>query len=107
MDLRDYYAQAEEARKTCSKNGITEDNDVESMYFVSTVPWLRYTALVQPVGGEESNPRMTWGKYEENDKGRIIMPVSIMVHHAIADGIHIAQFFKNLENKIQEFESMI
>ena len=28
MDLRDYYAQAEEARKTCSKNGITEDNDV-------------------------------------------------------------------------------
>lgn len=32
------------------------------MYFVSALPWLNYTALVQPAArGDESNPRITWG----------------------------------------------
>ena len=103
MDLRTYYDQAEKARKDCKENGITEDKDVESMYFISTIPWLHYSALIQPVGGEESNPRITWGKYEENASGKMIMPVSILVHHALADGIQIGQFYENLDHEIQKF----
>ncbi len=64
MDLGEYYDQAEKARKECVKNGISEDADVESMYFISTLPWVHYSSLIQPVaGGDESNPRITWGKY--------------------------------------------
>ncbi|MBR6089951.1 MAG: hypothetical protein IKP86_08460 [Anaerolineaceae bacterium] len=103
MDIQTYFEQAEEARKQCAQNGITEDQAVESMYFVSTVPWLNYTALIQPVGGEESNPRITWGKYVKDDEGKIVMPVSILAHHALVDGIHFAQFYKNLEDQIRKF----
>lgn len=102
MSFSEYYEAAKAARNTCAENGITESEDVESMYFISTLPWLHYTSLIQPVaGGDESNPRITWGKFEETESGRIIMPVSVLAHHALVDGIHITQFFSNLEEMLQ------
>ena len=101
MGLCDYFEQAEKARKECAKNGITEDADVESMYFISALPWLRYTSLIQPAaGGDESNPRITWGRYGTDEKGRTVMPVSVLAHHALVDGIHIADFYRNLDMEI-------
>ena len=100
MDFSDYLKEAEEKRVACKNNGIVEDEDVESMYFISCLPWLHYTSLIQPVaGGEESNPRITWGKYERNVEGKYMMPVSILVHHALVDGVHIAAFYDSL-NKL-------
>ena len=108
MPLEEYYARAEEARKSCIQNGITEDSDVESQYFISTLPWLHYTSFIQPVaGGDESNPRITWGKYEANEKGRTILPVSILAHHALVDGMQIAQFYSNLDTEIQKFQTLL
>ncbi len=107
MELQMYYAQAEKARKNCAEDGIKEDKNVESMYFVSTLPWLHYSALIQPVGGTESNPRITWGKYEKNANGDIVMPVTLLVHHALADGIHIGQFYENLKCEIQKYGSLL
>ena len=51
---------------------LREDANVESMYFISTLPWLHYSALIQPVaGGEESNPRITWGAFVPDAEGRL------------------------------------
>ena len=106
MSLPEYFAHAEEARQNCTSNGITEDEDSESMYFISALPWLHYTSLIQPVAcGDESNPRITWGKFIITDSGRAIMPVSVLVHHALADGIHIAQFYNSLELETAKFRS--
>ena len=104
MPLEEYIPYAEEARLRCCQNGsIEEDDDVESMYFISTLPWLHYTAMIQPVaGGEESNPRITWGKFQEDHQERIQLPVTLLAHHALVDGIHIAMFYKNLEQQIRE-----
>ena len=108
LPLDEYYARAEEARKSCAQNGITEDSDAESQYFISTLPWLHYSALIQPVaGGDESNPRITWGKYEADEKGRVLMPVSILAHHALADGLQIARFYSNLDAEIQRFQTLL
>ena len=101
MDLQDYYEKAEEARAACKKNGIEEDDDVESMYFISTLPWIHYSSLIQPVaGGDESNPRITWGRYTRTESGRIMMPMSILAHHALVDGAQIGEFYENLEKEI-------
>ena len=107
MSLPDYFILAEKARMNCALNGITEDADAESMYYISTVPWLHYTALIQPVaGGDESNPRITWGRYKETESSRIIMPVSILAHHALVDGNHIAQFYTNFEQEIEKYQAV-
>ena len=104
LPLDAYIEYAEKTRKLCREKGsIEEDEAVESMYFISTMPWRHYTALIQPVaGGEDSNPRITWGKFQKDHDGRLQMPVSVLVHHGLADGIHIAQFYQSLEKRIQE-----
>ncbi len=106
MNLPDYFAHAEEARSNCRSKGIAEDDDSESFYFISALPWLHYTSLIQPVAcNDESNPRITWGKYEISDSGRVIMPVSVLAHHALADGSHIARFYDNLKQEIEKLYS--
>lgn len=104
IPLPQYIRYAEQTRAQCRLNAsIEEDDDVQSMYFISTLPWLHYSALIQPVaGGEESNPRITWGKYEEDHRGRLQMPVTLLAHHALVDGIHIAAFYQHLDRQIQE-----
>ena len=103
MPLADYLAQAESARTAAREGGsIEEEVDVQSMYFISTLPWLHYTQLIQPVAcGEDSNPRFAWGKYQPNDKGRMMMPMSVLVHHGLADGVHIAKFYDNFDRQMK------
>ena len=100
MPWREYLAYAEEQRARCRAAGasIEEDEDVEGLYFVTSLPWLRYTQLVQPTaGGDESNPRISWGKFEADWRGRLMMPVTLLAHHALADGLHVAQFYSNID----------
>ena len=104
MGLDRYFEMAEEARHACRTAGVEEDDEVESAYFISVLPWLHYTSLIQPAaGGEESNPRITWGRYDLSASGEARMPVSILAHHALVDGIHIAQFYDCLKNEIEKF----
>jgi len=108
MPFDAYLAHAEEARRRCRiEASIEEDKDVESMYFISTLPWLHYSSLIQPVaGGDESNPRITWGRFEETSPGRLTLPVTLLVHHALADGIHIARFYENLVRELDAIASL-
>ena len=103
LPLAEYLAKAEAAREAARTFGsIEEEDEVQSMYFISTLPWLHYTQLVQPVAcGEESNPRFTWGKYQQNDRGRVMMPLSVLAHHALVDGLHIAQFYDAFNRQLQ------
>lgn len=103
MPLAEYLARAEAARNAARESGsIEEEAEVQSMYFISTLPWLHYTQLIQPVAcGEESNPRFTWGKYQQSSDGRMMMPLSVLVHHALADGVHIAKFYEAFDKQVK------
>lgn len=103
MPLEEYLQRAEAARAAARESGsIEEEAEVQSMYFISTLPWLHYTQLIQPVAcGDESNPRFTWGKYQQNAEGRMMMPLSVLVHHALADGVHIAKFYEAFDKQVQ------
>ena len=102
MSYDEYIVQAEAARaRSRERASIEEDEAVESMYFVSSLPWLHYMSMIQPVaGGDESNPRITWGKYEADHRGRLMLPVTVLLHHALADGLHLGQFYQALEGQI-------
>ena len=102
MGMAGFIPYAEAVRAQCRENGsIEEEDDVESMYFISTLPWLHYTELIQPVAsGDDSNPRITWGKFQKDFHGREQLPVTLLAHHGLVDGIHIARFFENLEKQL-------
>ena len=101
--LEQFMQEAEIARAAVRENGsIEEDEAIQSMYYISTVPWVHFTQVIQPVScGEDSNPRFVWGKYEENAQGRMMMPLSVLVHHALADGLHIAQFYAAFDKQVK------
>lgn len=64
----------------------------------STLPWLDFTSLshARNFAFEDSAPRITFGKMTEA-AGRRTMPVSLHVHHALVDGLHVGQFFEHFQ----------
>ena len=70
--------------------------------FISSLPWVSYTTLVQPVPQPaDSHPRISWGKYFLQE-GRTLLPVSILCHHALVDGLHLAAFYQALDRELAE-----
>ena len=72
----------------------------------STLPWFDFTSIshARDFSREDSAPRITFGKITETD-GRCTMPVSIHVHHGLADGSHVAQFVDRFQKFLDAPES--
>ncbi|MCI9082686.1 MAG: chloramphenicol acetyltransferase [Lachnospiraceae bacterium] len=95
-------AQAEQ-KKVLEEGSIDDGEQILQLFFVSSIPWLSYTSLVQPVPAPaDSNPRITWGKYFRQNQ-RMFVPLTLLCHHALVDGLHFAQFFDSLDNLLAEF----
>lgn len=91
-------ARREEAKGSPS---LDEDDNVDALYFITCLPWLSYDQLSMPSTGEASdNPHFCWGRFEEDFKGRLMMPFTLTVNHALMDGIHISRFFSVLQDEI-------
>lgn len=46
-------------------------------------------------------PLFDWGKYYEKD-GKVLIPISVQVHHSFVDGLHIGQFVDELQRILNE-----
>lgn len=68
----------------------------------SCIPWLSYDSLniELPDGYLYFMPIVNWGRYRE-ENGRLMMPVSVRLNHAIADGYLVAKVFRLLEEEIR------
>lgn len=42
---------------------------------------------------------VTWGKYAL-EGGRLTMPITMSIHHAVADGFHLSRFFTDVQGLI-------
>ena len=104
MSLDEFIQRSLPIHNQAKEEGNIEESaeEAQSLIFISTLPWISYSSLIQPVPiPADSNPRVTWGKYKE-EKGKILMPVSTLCHHALVDGKHLADFYQALENKLNE-----
>lgn len=102
--LREFLSYAKEEQEKVKKGGnISEDEETSlSFFFVSSLPWISYTSFIQAVPSPaDSNPRISWGKYFVQE-GRVLLPVTILCHHALVDGLHIASFNKGLAGMLEE-----
>jgi chloramphenicol O-acetyltransferase type A len=75
----------------------------QNIIHFSALPWIRFTSVSHPrhFGIRDSIPKITVGRTYMNGK-RIMMPVSIHVHHALADGLHLGQFNDILQGLFME-----
>ena len=69
----------------------------------SVLPWFDFTSIshARNLGAPDSAPKITFGKITEAN-GRCTMPVSIHVHHALADGLHVAQFVEQFDRYLAD-----
>ena len=102
LPYREYLSAGARAQEAAKAHPSIADSPDETLskFFISSLPWVGYTALVQPVPmPADSNPRISWGKYFSQE-GRTLLPVSVLCHHALVDGIHIAAFYRALDEEL-------
>lgn len=74
--------------------------------YLSSVPWFDYTHIAQefPLDNTDSTPRILWGRFTEDEKGRITLPYTVQVNHRLIDGIHLNRLYEALAGAIDALE---
>lgn len=76
---------------------IGDDSDNDAQLFMTSIPWVSFTSLMHPLNTPvDSIPRFAWGKFFQ-DRGRLMMPLSVQGHHALLDGLHIGRYFERIQ----------
>jgi len=99
---RNALADLERAKKS-GEYGLDSENH-PNWFDASFISWLSYDSLniELPDGYLYFLPIVNWGKYRE-ENGRLLMPVTIRMNHAVADGFLIANVYRLLEKEIAAF----
>ena len=105
-DYDAFYANAERDiahAKETREYGLDPANH-PNWFDASFIPWISYDSLhiELPDGYLYFAPIVNWGKYRE-ENSRLMMPVSVRLNHAIADGYLVADVFRLLDREIETF----
>lgn len=105
-DIIDFCQSAKEVSQN-QECFIDMNQEGDNLAYFSCLPTLRLTAvtnefdIMSPNFAEDSIPRISWGKYTEN-QGRLELTISMEVNHRFIDGIHIEKFAARLETLITD-----
>ena len=95
-------ADAERAEKT--REYALDSANHPNWFDASYIPWLSYDSMniELPDGHLYFSPIVNWGRYRE-ERGKLMMPVTVRLNHAVADGYLLAKVFVLLEEEIRAF----
>ena len=105
-DYDTFYACAsrdiEEAKKT--REYLLDMANHPNWFDASYISWLSYDSLNIELSDSKLYfmPIINWGRYRE-ENGRLVMPVSVRMNHATADGYLVANVFRLLEQEMKKF----
>jgi chloramphenicol O-acetyltransferase type A len=103
-DFLEFTRKAEDEIALVKKDpNISEKIQNDSMLFMSSIPWVSFTAFMHPLklNPTDSVPRFAWGKYREQD-GKVVMPLSVQAHHAVVDGLHVGRYYQQIQELFDE-----
>lgn len=103
-DFSRFYREAEadlERAKQTREYGLDQAGH-PNWFDASFIPWVSYDSLniELPDGFLYLAPIVNWGAYRE-ENGRFMMPVTVRLNHAAADGYLIAKVFRLIEDGIR------
>ena len=100
-DFEVFHARAKATIKSAEAGGVQlyQRAEQDDLIYHSVIPWATFTSIshARKGGRQESVPKIAFGKYRE-DGGRMTMPISVEVHHALMDGLHVGRYFELLES---------
>ncbi|RFM29084.1 chloramphenicol acetyltransferase [Deminuibacter soli] len=102
-DFELYYEGASKEMERIQNATDLERHPVNNIIRFSALPWLDFTSLshARNFGVQDSAPKISFGKITEKD-GVKTMPMSVHVHHALVDGVHVGQFVERFQALLNE-----
>ena len=84
-----------------------EETDDDRLHF-TTVPWISFTSVSHARNWkrEDSATKIAFGKFSQDD-GRTWLPISVEVHHALMDGLHVGRFLEQMQNALLNPETYL
>jgi chloramphenicol O-acetyltransferase type A len=97
-DFHQFITEAGEAIERVRAEGSLKPTMRYDLIYFTALPWVSFTSFAhaRTPGRGESIPRIAFGKFLR-DGDRIHLPISVEVHHALMDGLHVGRFFMSLE----------
>lgn len=103
-DVVVFFNNVQESVNGRSPNPMLADQrTMDNILYISCLPWVDFTSISHPTKMDDTCaiPRISWGKFTK-EKNEWRMPVSLQLHHGLADGYHSGQFFDALQNLLDE-----
>jgi chloramphenicol O-acetyltransferase type A len=101
-------AATRSVREAQSGNGPFQPDSSENTIHFTTVPWVSFTSFAHARNWnrEDSVPKIAFGKFAKENE-RTFLPISIEVHHALMDGLHVGQFLSRLAEALNDPEEYL
>ena len=76
----------------------------DDFLYITCLPWVSFTSMSHTItiNRDDSVPRLSWGKYFREGE-RVLLPFSVQVHHALADGGHVGRYFEKLQAYLDQY----
>ena len=105
-DFNAFYRHSKNAvekAKLIKGIGSNEDNSRNDVIHYSTIPWISFTALTHErnFARPDSIPKIAFGKYFPV-ADRLLLPISVNVHHGLMDGLHVGRYFELFQNLLND-----
>lgn len=69
----------------------------DDIVFHSVLPWLRFTSFTNALPGDDSIPRIVFGRCTTVGR-KVMMPVAVEVHHSLVDGLDVARALERFQS---------
>lgn len=75
------------------------------IYDISCIPWISFTHISHTLSADkdDSAPKFTWGEHFSQGE-KILLPLSVLVHHSFVDGMTLGKFAKLLQDYLDNLE---
>lgn len=83
---------------------FTRSFDDDNLIHFSAIPWINFTSIshARSYTFPDSCPKISFGKMTTSETGKRIIPMSVHVHHALMDGLHVGKFIDRFEEEMNK-----
>lgn len=110
-DYASFAAAAEaEISSVKQERSLVSSEKISNVIHSSVLPDVHFTAVSHPrrfnpdkerPGRQNSTPTITFGK-AVREQEKLLLPVALHAHHALVDGRHAGEFYRILQEKLDE-----
>lgn len=101
-DFGRFAATGRRALQAARSGSLAEQGDDAALLHFTNLPWLHFSSFshARNWGREDSVPKFAFGRADD-DGAHCWMPLSIEVHHALMDGLHVGQLVAEIEDTLR------